>query len=49
MKWERRQEAEKEAQKQALSYAGSNPPTIRSTRLRSFKMELDSVDCTGEF
>ena len=26
---------------------GSNPPTIRSTRLRSFKMELDTVDRTG--
>jgi hypothetical protein len=49
MKCERRQKAEKEAQKQALSYAGSNPPTIRSTRLRSFKMELDTVDRTGKF
>jgi hypothetical protein len=49
MKCEQGKRRKKEAQKQALSYAGSNPPTIGSTRLRPFKMELDTVDCMGEF
>jgi hypothetical protein len=49
MKCEQGKTRKKEAQKQALSYAGSNPPTIGSTRLRPFKMELDTVDCMGEF
>jgi hypothetical protein len=49
MKCERRHEAEEEAQEQRFSYAGSNPPTISSARMRSFRMELEIVDCTSEF